>query len=213
MILATILRTRVDDNMKPWNNQYYICDHFKKIFDELGIVLFPILNADSAKEACRVCDGLILPGSDKNIYPEYYGRERDPKATYKNDEYSSDKPIVDAFVKAGKPIIGICGGLQILNVYFGGTLRQYIPGHNNVRHEITIEKDSFLYDVYRKERVEVNSWHGQGADELAPGFKVTAMTDDGVVEAIEKGNIVAVQWHPEVDLELSLFKAFIEKFF
>ncbi len=212
MILATILRTRIDETMKPWENQYYICDHYKKIFDELGIVLFPIFNANSAEEAVRICDGLILPGSDKNIYPEYYGEKRLPDVKYTVDEYGSDKPIAEAFVKAGKPIAGICGGLQVLNIYFGGSICQ-IPGHNNVRHEIDVEKDSFLYEVYKKGRVEVNSWHGWHAERIAPGFTVTARTDDGCIEAIEKGNIVAVQWHPEVDLEMDFFKKFIEKFF
>lgn len=213
VILATVLRTRIDETMKPWDYQFYICDHYKKIFDELGIVLFPIFNANSAKEACRVCDGLVLPGSNKNIYPEYYGREREAGVLFLNDEYSSDKPIVDEFVRARKPIVGICGGLQVLNVYFGGTLRQRIPGHDNVRHCITVENDSFMYEVYGTNRVEVNSWHGQGVDDLAPGFRVTARTDDGCIEAIEKGNIVAAQWHPEVDLEMNFFKKFIEKFF
>ena len=212
MILATILRTRIDETMKPWDYQYYICDHYKKIFDDLGIVLFPIFNANSAKEAEKVCDGLILPGSDKNIYPEHYGEKRLPDVKYTVDEYASDKPIVEAFVKAGKPIVGICGGLQVLNIYFGGSICR-IPGHDNVRHEIDVEKDSFLYEVYKKEKVEVNSWHNWHADRIAPGFKVTARTDDGCVEAIEKGNIVAVQWHPEVDIEMNFFKKFIEKFF
>ena len=213
MIIATVLRTRTDETMKPWDNQYYICDHYKKIFDELGIVLFPILNKDSAKEACRVCDGLVLPGSDKNTYPEYYGREREPGVTYLNDEYSTDRCIVDAFVKAGKPIIGICGGLQVLNVYFGGTLHQKVPNHNGVRHKIAVEKDSFLYDVYGNSSVEVNSWHALSVDDVAPGFKVTAISDDGVIEAIEKENIIAVQWHPEVDFEMDFFRKFAEKFY
>ena len=213
VILATVLRTRIDETMKPWDYQFYICDHYKKIFDELGIVLFPIFNANSAKEACRVCDGLVLPGSNKNIYPEYYGREREAGVLFLNDEYSSDKPIVDEFVRAGKPIVGICGGLQVLNVYFGGALRQRILGHDNVRHNIKVERDSFLYDVYGRECVEVNSWHGQCIDDVAEGFKVTARTDDGCIEAIEKGNIIAVQWHPEVDLEMDFFRKFIEKFF
>lgn len=213
MIIATVLRTRTDKTMKPWDNQYYICDHYKKIFDELGIVLFPILNKDSAKEACRVCDGLVLPGSDKNTYPEYYGREREPGVTYLNDEYRDDRCIVDAFVKAGKPIIGICGGLQVLNVYFGGTLHQKVPNHNGVRHKIAVEKDSFLYDVYGNSSVEVNSWHALSVDDVAPGFKVTAISDDGVIEAIEKENIIAVQWHPEVDFEMDFFRKFAEKFY
>lgn len=212
MILATILRTREDKTMTPWDQQYYICDHYKKIFDELSIVLFPIFSAASAEEACRVCDGLVIPGSDKNIYPEYYGRKRMADDTYTVDEYSTDRPIIEAFVKARKPILGICGGLQVLNVYFGGTLC-HSPGHSSTRHEIDVEKDSFLYEVYGKTKVSVNSWHSWQADDIAPGFKVTAKADDGVIEAIERGNIIGVQWHPEVDFEMPLFRKFIEKFF
>ena len=118
---------------------------------------------------------------------------------------------MEAFVNAGKPIIGICGGLQVLTVYFGGTLCQKVSGHDNVRHEISLEKDSFLYEVYKNEKTEVNSWHGQAIDTIAPGFRVTARAADGCIEAIEKGNIIAVQWHPEVDIETELFEAFIKK--
>ena len=95
----------------------------------------------------------------------------------------------------------------------GGTLIQRRPGHAGTRHEIAIEKGSFLEKVYQKDRVEINSYHGQCIDRVAPGFRVTARAADGTIEAIEKGNIVAVQWHPEVDLEMDFFRTFIKEFF
>lgn len=164
------------------------------------------------EDLCRVCDGLVLPGSSKNVFPSYYGREQDPEAPYSVDEYATDKPIVEAFVKAGKPILGICGGIQVLNVLFGGTLIQRLPGHNETRHDICITPDSFLWNVYGKDVVEVNSYHGQNVDDVSPGFQVTARTKDGTVEAIEKGNIVGVQWHPEVDFEMDFFRTFVNMF-
>ncbi len=69
-----------------------------------------------------------------------------------------------------------------------------------------------MYKVYGKEVVEVNSYYGQNVDDAAPGFKVTARTKDGTIEAIEKGNIVAVQWHPEVDYEMD-FSELLSKSF
>ena len=108
--------------------------------------------------------------------------------------------MIDLFVRSKKPIIGICGGLQTLNVYFGGDLNQNISNHklgDGQMHHINIEKQSFLYDVYQNPKVFVNSFHRQAVRKLAPNFKVTAMSEDGIIEAIEYDNIVAVQWHPE----------------
>jgi len=214
MILAVPLRTRTDPNMRPWDFQYYICDHYKIIFDRLGITLFPILSANCAEEVCRICDGLILAGTNKNIYPEYYGHTREPGANYSVDEYSIDKPIVEAFVKAGKPIIGICGGIQILNVYFGGTLKQKVSEHGlkDSTHTLSIKEGSFLHRVYGKDKIETNSYHGQAVDEVAPGFTVTAVAEDGTIEGMEKDNIIAVQWHPEVAYDMAFFRTFIETF-
>lgn len=216
MILAIPLRTLDIPSRAPWGSMFYLCDHFKRVFDRLGITLFPVFSDNCAEDVCRVCDGLILPGSDKNIYPERYGHTRlsEMEDTYTVDEYARDYPIVDAFVKAGKPILAICGGLQVLNVYFGGTLNQLVPGHNDIPsgHRIRVAKDSFLYSVYQAETVEVNSYHRQCALDVAPGFRVTAAAEDGTIEAIERDNIIAVQWHPEVMEDFPLFRRFLEAF-
>lgn len=219
MILAVPLRTMEVPDMKPWDKHYYLCDHFKDVFSELGITLFPVFpvfSAECAREIESVCDGLVVSGSNKNIYPEYYGEERMPEMahTYTVDEYSYDRQLVEPFVRAGKPILGICGGIQVLNVYFGGTLNQRVPGHSGIAsgHTLHVEKDSFLYNVYGTDTIDANSYHGQCPGKVAPGFRVTARAEDGTIEAIEKDNIIGVQWHPEVSHDMTFFRGFVDAF-
>lgn len=100
-----------------------------------------------------------------------------------------------------------------MNVYFGGTLKQHIENHSSedtlIKHNINIEEDSFLYSLYGKSS-EVNTIHHQSINRVANGFKITATAEDGTIEAIEKGNLIGVQWHPEVDFEYNTFKKFLE---
>lgn len=214
MRLAIILRTREVPEMKPWDHQYYLADTFKNIFNALGVTLIPYYSANCEEEICGLCDGLIVPGSDKGIYPEYYGKERDPLAHYSVDEYGKDKRIMEAFVRANKPILGICGGEQYLNVLFGGTMCQRVQGHvlNQKTHTIEVKTDSFLYEVYG-ERAEVNSYHKQCVEDVAPGFRITAKAEDGVIEGIERDNIIGVQWHPEAAYEMDFFVKYLRRFF
>ena len=220
MILAVPLRTVIIESMKPWDYHYYICDHFKRIFDELGIILFPVFpvhTPECADEICRVCDGLIVSGSAKNIFPEDYGKPRLPEMehTYTVDEYVKDRELVRAFADAGKPILGICGGIQVLNVCFGGTLNQHVPGHSGLNggtHTLHIARDSFLWKVYGTDTIETNSYHGKCPDVPAPAFAVTARCEDGTIEGLERGNIIGVQWHPEVAYDIPFFRTFVEIF-
>ncbi len=98
---------------------------------------------------------------------------------------------------------------QSLNIYHGGTLKQHIDEHTSkeqlIRHNIDIEEDSFVHSLYGS-KTEVNSIHHQAINKVADGFKVTAVAEDGNIEAIEKGNLIGVQWHPEVDYEIDTFK-------
>ena len=93
--------------------------------------------------------------------------------------------------------------------------RKIIPERNcnfPAGHRIQIVPGSFLSSVYGSS-ASVNSYHRQCVDQVAPGFAVTARAEDGTVEAIEKGNILGVQWHPEVLLDAALFKAFLNTHF
>lgn len=214
MKIAIIERIENDEEDKPFNKRYYLDNSFREIFDELGILLIPVISEKNLKEVCDMCDGLVVTGSANDVYPQYYGEE--PIKEYKFDEYPLVKNIVELFAKANKPILGICAGIQEINVIFGGTLHQEIPNHNlkdQSKHNVKLNNDSFLYKVYKENLIEVNSYHKQAIKDLAPDFKITAMSEDGIIEGIEKDNIVAVQWHPETLHDMKLFKCFIEKFF
>jgi len=215
VILASIPRIDrfVMEKPSPFENRYFMFEQYRTVFDELGIALAAIVNTKGIDEFCDMCDGLILPGSAKDIFPSYYNREPLKGKSYIVDEYKDDREIIKRFAEKNKPIFGICGGLQALNVYFGGTLKQRIENHDCTTHIIDIEKESFLYRAYGKSSAEINSYHCQAIENLAPGFKVTAKAPDGTIEAIEKGNIVAFQWHPEIAVDVKLFQRFIDEFF
>lgn len=160
-------------------------------------------------------DGLVLQGGN-DVSPTAYGE------TPLRPEWSGDvirdryeMALIRAFVSAGKPVFGICRGLQILNVSFGGTLYQDLPTERGTSilhldstkyeenfHSLQIEQGGWLASLYPTEQtLKINSIHHQGIKDLAAGFKVEARCpDDGAIEAISRlGDtfIAGVQWHPE----------------
>ena len=193
----------------PFNKRYYISNYFKEIFDELGILLIPVISENNLEEIANMCDGLVITGSANNVYPKYYGEEPIDSKKYKFDEYGLVKKIVDLFSNENKPILAICAGIQEINVIFGGTLHQEIPNHylrDKSKHIVKISQNSYLYEFYGKNEIEVNSYHKQAIKDLAPNFNITAISEDGIIEGIEKDNIIAVQWHPEVLKDMKLFR-------
>lgn len=215
MILAIVERIENVDNEKPFHNRYYLTTFFKEIFDELNILLFPVISEKNLQKVCDICDGLIVTGSCIDIPPRYYNEEPIKNKIYDIDEFKLDKKIINIFANNNKPILGICGGLQSINVCFGGSLYQNIDNHNlnDSTHEIEIEKNSFLYKTYNSSTLQVNSFHHQAIKSVAPGFNITAKSQDGIIEAIEKDNIIGVQWHPEKIKDIKFFSSFIKKFF
>lgn len=212
--IAIIERIENYNEEKPFNERYYLDKSFKDIFEELDILLIPIISEKNLLEIYNICDGLIVTGSANDVLPKYYGEE--PIKEYKYDEYPLVNNIVELFAKANKPILGICAGIQEINVIFGGTLHQIIPNHNlkdQSKHPIKLKKDSFLYETYKKDEIEVNSYHKQAIKDLAPGFETTAISEDGIIEGMERNNIIAVQWHPEAVHDKKLFNNFIERLF
>ena len=193
----------------------YINGYFAEVAEKAGFILFPVCSDNGLEEIATMCSGLIIAGRDRDINPKYYGEKPLEGLEYPDDPYEDelDFKLIELFEKLNKPILGICSGLQSLNIYHGGTLRQHIEEHTSkeelVRHKIDIEENSFVYSLYGS-KTEVNSIHHQAIKDVAEGFKVTAVAEDGTIEAIEKGNFIGLQWHPEVDYEIDTFKKFLD---
>lgn len=147
------------------------------------------------------CEALLLPGGG-DVEPWRYGAEALDCRSAQADRDALELQLIDEFVAAGKPILGICRGLQVLNVYFGGTLIQHVEGHSAVdgrdaRHPSRVAP-SVLRALYGEAMV-VNSAHHQAADRLGSGLAAVQWAQDGVIEAVIHRTlpIWAVQWHPE----------------
>ena len=207
--LGVSVRTAIDAK-KDGAKRLYVAKEFVDILSSLGVTLVPFFTINDLDDLEGLCDGLLVPGSYANIDPKYYGGEKKADVEYGEDEFSLDKLVIERFHNNHKAILGVCAGIQEINVYFGGTLKQDVVDHcNDGTHEIIIDNDSVLFDIYKEERKEVNTLHYQGLDKVAEGFKVTAKALDGTIEAIEKDNILAVQWHPELMNDVKIFEYFV----
>ena len=151
-------------------------------------------------------DGLLLPGG-WDVNPARYGKNRIPQETIDDDLDMLQMETLTKFLKAGKPVLGICRGHQLLNVALGGTLIQDLTGaekhkslatgEDNV-HMVHIAVNTFLHRIYGS-ACAVNSSHHQGIDIPGKGLAVAARSEDGVIEAVEHETLPVwgVQFHPE----------------
>lgn len=162
--------------------------------ESVGVKLVSLYNP--LNNILSICEGLIVTGSSINIHPSYYGKS-DETFHEDIDEFELDDALIRWFIDHEKPVLGICGGLQSINVAFGGSLKK-VDGHDKVTHDILIKDTTGFMSNYG-EKYTVNSFHHYAIDELAKGLRTTAVSPDGVVEAIEgtKSKVIAVQWHPE----------------
>lgn len=216
MIIAVIERYGVIGNSKE---VFFYRKEFKDIFEKLGVLLFPISSLTQIDNVVNICDGLIITGGVIDINPKWYNEK--PLNEYENVVYDKDDEIdfnfIEKFSEVNKPILGICRGIQSINVYFGGSLYQDIQNHNfkekTDKHTVILDKESLLYNCYNKEKIKVNSFHHQAVKNIAPKFKITAVSDDGIIEGIEYKNILGVEWHPEIMMDVNFFEKFIENYF
>ena len=199
-----------------------------------------LLAGDRRAGAPRAIDGVVLPGGG-DLDPRLYGEEPGDTLYDVNPEQDRlDIAVARGTIDAGLPLLGICRGHQLLNVVYGGTLTQDMAqgtvAHRNkppgggrwAWHEVAITPGSRVARLYGAAAdpatgssdavgVKIASGHHQAVAQVAPGLVVTAVADDGTVEALEDPErwVVSVQWHPEV-LELSeaqrqaTFRAFVE---
>ena len=202
-------------------------------------VMLPLLCEDEAtlRATYERLDGLFLPGG-ADIDPASYGAERHPKCDRFTDPCRDQLELT--FVRwamaEGKPVLGVCRGMQIINLAAGGTLWQDLadewPGtskhdyfpfggqfkRDHLAHTTRLTEGSRLHEILGCDELPVNSMHHQGIRDLGAGLAATAVAPDGVIEAAEGTGdafLVGVQWHPEAMTERDprmrrLFTAFVE---
>jgi putative glutamine amidotransferase len=200
-------------------------------------LLIPALGDEQILRAyAERIDGILLPGSASDVDPKFYGAEPHPRLGKLYPERdTTDFALLEYCEKNDKPLLGICFGVQSLNVFRGGSLVQDIPAivsnavahdtadpadspANPARHLVRLSQDSLIARLAGKLEVDVNSYHHQAVQNTGHNLKPVAFAPDGVVEAIEdtRGRfIVGVQWHPERGFEKdslsqALFKSLIE---
>ncbi len=185
------------------------------------------------REALANLDGILLPGSDTDVDPLRFDEEPHPKLkTIIYEKEETDLMILEEAERIGLPVLGICFGMQVLNVYRGGSLIQDIDSQvdNPIKHEqgkplernshsINVEENSRLARLITSgDKVKVNSHHHQAIREVGNNLRATAWAKDGVIECLEDDRtdrfVFAVQWHPELswktdELSNNIFKEFV----
>ncbi|BBL80543.1 hypothetical protein RxyAA322_23970 [Rubrobacter xylanophilus] len=179
------------------------------------------------EELLGLLDALVLTGGAGDIDPALYGQRPHPETgPIQPGRDAFELSLARAAVERDMPVLGICRGMQLLNVAFGGSLEQHLPevvgheGHRRVpgrfsEHEVSLEPGSLAARACGGERVRVKSHHHQGIAEVGEGLIPTGWdAEDGTVEAIEmpgKRFVLGVLWHPEEDRESRLIRALVEE--
>jgi len=192
-------------------DEFYLNSEYFDAVESIGAVpllLPPVNHEQTLEEALDRMDALILAGGP-DTPPWRYGQEPHPETKPIHPRRDAfDRRLLQAALKRRMPILGICQGCQLINVFFGGTLIQHLPTvrwhrherHPRLLHTVNVMTETRLSSIVGAGPLEVNSSHHQAVDQLAPGLRVSAISDDGVIEAIEPlddGPVLGVQWHPE----------------
>ena len=191
------------------------------------------MHLNNAAEA-ENCDGILFSGGE-DLHPSLYGKPEYvenfglQEIIPERDRFEYE--VLKKALAGGKPVLGICRGLQLINVYLGGTLVPDIPvlfhsdGHGKKNgldrtHQIRVEPGSLLHQICGQEQGMVNSAHHQSAGQPADALKITAVSEPGIVEAMEwkdasaKPWLLMIQWHPERMSDLSSpFSTFVKNAF
>lgn len=177
----------------------------------IPLVLPPIDSEEAVDRYVEELDGLVLVGG-RDIPPSMYGQTpHETTEVLPERRTRFDGRLIARWMASGKPVLGVCLGMQFTNVVMGGSMIQDIPSlvgtdvsHKKVYHRVTIAPDSALARLLGAETVMVYSSHHQAVDRIGEGLKPVARADDGVVEALERtdgGLGIFVQWHPEAMME------------
>ena len=209
--------TRAADKL----NQTYV-----RALQEAGAEVVELAPGVDAEAMLDGLDGLLFTGG-YDVDPAEFGAEPHPATVPAPDRDGLELPLVRAAVGRGTPVLGICRGIQVINVALGGDLLQHVPEHDHhttgesrrhTPHSVRVAAGSQTAEVLGASEVPVNSLHHQAVGTVAPGLLATGWSEDGVVEAVESpdGQLLAVQWHPEELIDdhahsRRIFKWLVEK--
>lgn len=176
------------------------------------VVLPTIDDEQVLQKYLETLDGLVLIGGD-DIPPQAYGEQpHETVVPLEKHRYDFERKLIGRWFESGKPLLGVCLGMQFTNVVAGGTMVQDIPSEIGTKvnhkgyHRVSIEPDSLLARLLHSREASVLSSHHQAVDGLGRNLRVIARSEDGVVEALERtdGKFgLFVQWHPEAMTDLA----------
>lgn len=197
----------------------------------LPVLIPPYTEKSDIEAALDMLDGLVLGGCHLDLSLEGLGMDAHPSnrpMPIRREEF--DRRLCELAVARRMPILAIGSGMQLLNTVCGGTLFRHLPEdiprclqhrdpvEPNLRHLIELAPGTLMFDIYGPGEIRVNSQHHMAVDQLAPCFRMSAQTPDGVLEAYESNDAdwfaLGVQWHPESDtasrLDMQVFEAFVQ---
>lgn len=193
-------------------------DFYVWSIEKAGGIAVPVeldLEKRELQRQAHEIDAIVLPGSPADVDPSRYGSASHPAAAQPDRaREATDFALLAHSFREGKPVLAICYGAQILNVYLGGSLIQDIPTEvetdiqhapknqgSEPFHEVTIESGRRVAGAAGQQEIRVNSSHHQAIRGLGRGLQITARSRDGIVEAVEwvgdSNRVIGVQWHPE----------------
>ena len=196
--------------VKDSSNYFYLNDKYIEPLRKSGCMpIFLPLYKD--EDLLDKLDGVIIPGGD-DIHPDFFEQREVFKGTYElYEKVDFDFWLIRKCYEKNIPLVGVCYGMQAINVSFGGSLYQdlsFVENENMLNHgksnypnihEVEINDKCILKEIYNENQIEVVSIHHQAIYELGLGLEIIAKSSDGIIEAIEheKALIFGVQWHPE----------------
>ena len=211
----------------PW---YAIRENYFTAIEECGGIGIGIPhNTDDANLLLKKADGLLITGGNFDINPNIFGENNIHSSVKLKEQRTKFEMLASEIIlNDNKPLLGICGGEQLINVLYQGTLIQHIPDEienyleheqanprNEAGHSIFIKENTRLHKIISKKTIMVNSAHHQAVKKPGEGLVINAFSEDGVIEGIEDPSMnfcIGVQWHPEFfiqDSDKLLLKAFI----